>query len=106
MSTKLTQAHMDQIAAMRIQAANGEIGYWQIYQTLANLLQSAYGYSATNPTVLWLRGATQANAGHGSMSELIRGYYMFILARAVTTTDLKRAQLQVFGFSSCNPFTP
>lgn len=33
MSTKLTQAHMDQIAAMRIQAANGEIGYWQIYQT-------------------------------------------------------------------------
>lgn len=74
MPTKLTQAHMDQIAAMRIQAANGEIGYWQIYQTLANLLQSAYGYSATNPTVLWLRGATQANAGHGSMSELIRVY--------------------------------
>ncbi|RSO35342.1 hypothetical protein [Acinetobacter lactucae] len=74
MLTKINQVHMDQIAAMRIQAANGQIGYWQIYQTLAILLQTDYGYEATNPTVLWLRGATEANAGRGSMSELIRVY--------------------------------
>lgn len=74
MLTKLTQNHMDQLAAMRTQAANSEIGYWQIYQFLANLLQSDYGYSETDPTVLWLRGATEANAGRGSMSELIRMY--------------------------------
>ena len=42
MSTKHSQVHMDQIAAMRIQAANGQIGYWQIYQTLAILLQTDY----------------------------------------------------------------
>ncbi|MCH7335444.1 hypothetical protein [Acinetobacter sp. NIPH 2699] len=65
---------MDQIAAMRLQAENGQIGYWRIYQTLANLLQTNYGYESTNPTVLWLRGATEANAGRGSMSELIRVY--------------------------------
>lgn len=74
MSTKLNQTHMDQISAMRIQAANGKIGYWKIYQTLAELLQSDYGYQVTDPTVLWLRGATEANAGRGSMSELIRVY--------------------------------
>lgn len=33
MLTKLSQVHMDQIAAMRLQAENGEIGYWRIYQT-------------------------------------------------------------------------
>ncbi|PJG69036.1 calcium-binding protein, partial [Acinetobacter seifertii] len=74
MSTKLSQAHMDQIALMRVQAVNGKIGYWKIYQTLASLLQSNYGYQASDPTVLWLRGATEANAGRGSMSELIRVY--------------------------------
>ncbi|WP_109439549.1 calcium-binding protein [Acinetobacter haemolyticus] len=74
MSTKLSQVHMDQIAAMRLQAENGQIGYWRIYQTLANLLQTNYGYESTNPTVLWLRGATEANVGRGSMSELIRVY--------------------------------
>jgi Ca2+-binding RTX toxin-like protein len=74
MLTKINQVHMDQISAMRIQAENGQIGYWKIYQTLAILLQSDYGYEATNPTVLWLRGATEANAGRGSMSELIRVY--------------------------------
>lgn len=74
MSTKLNQTHMDQIAAMRVQAANGQIDYWQVYQTLASLLQSDYGYTSTDPTVLWLRGATEANAGRGSMSELIRVY--------------------------------
>lgn len=43
MSTKLSQAHMDQIALMRVQALNGKISYWKIYQTLASLLQSNYG---------------------------------------------------------------
>lgn len=35
MSTKLSPAHMDQIAVMCIQAANGQINYWKIDQTLA-----------------------------------------------------------------------
>lgn len=34
---KLSQLHMDEIAAVRIKADNGEIGYWKIYATLANL---------------------------------------------------------------------
>ncbi len=74
MSTKLSQAHMDQIALMRVQVLNRKISYWKIYQTLASLLQSNYGYQASDPTVLWLRSATEANAGRGSMSELIRVY--------------------------------
>lgn len=71
---RLSQQHMDEIAALRIKADNGEIGYWKIYATLANLLQTDYGYNDNDPTVLWLRGATEANAGRGSMSELIRVY--------------------------------
>ncbi|QNX08113.1 hypothetical protein IC765_14205 [Acinetobacter seifertii] len=43
---------MDQIALMRVQALNGKISYWKIYQTLASLLQSNYGYQASDPTVL------------------------------------------------------
>ena len=65
---------MNQISALRIQAENGKIGYYVIYSTLASLLQSDYSYTSSDPTVLWLRGATEANAGRGSLSELIRVY--------------------------------
>lgn len=74
MLTKLSQTHIDQISALHIQAENGKIGYYVIYSTLASLLQSDYGYTSSNPTVLWLRGETEANAGRGSLSELIRVY--------------------------------
>jgi len=74
MLTKLSQTHMDQIPALHIQAENGKIGYYVIYSTLASLLQNDYGYTSSNPTVLWLRGETEANAGRGSLSELIRVY--------------------------------
>ncbi|WP_269521944.1 calcium-binding protein [Acinetobacter baumannii] len=74
MLTKLSQNHMNQISALRIQAENGQIGYHIIYSTLASLLQSDYSYTSSDPTVLWLRGATEANAGRGSLSELIRVY--------------------------------
>lgn len=73
-NNKLSQAHMDQIATMRAKAESNQIKYSEIYKTLASLLQSDYGYRATDPTVLWLKGATEANAGDGSMSALIRVY--------------------------------
>jgi len=59
---------------METQAQAGQIGFWQIYQTLAELLVTQYGVSVTDSTVLWLRGATEANAGRGAMSTLIRAY--------------------------------
>lgn len=65
---------MNQISALRIQAENGQIGYHIIYSTLASLLQSDYSYTSSDPTVLCLRNATEANAGRGSLSELIRVY--------------------------------
>lgn len=72
--TQLTEAHLDQLFQMRQQAADDAIGYWRIYETLASWLTTQYGVSASDPTVLWLQGATEANAGRGAMSELIRTY--------------------------------
>ena len=51
-----------------------KLGYWEIYKAIADLLQSKYLVAATNSSVLWLRGATEANAGRGAFSALIRGY--------------------------------
>lgn len=51
-----------------------QIKYYQIYQTFADLLVDKYNYKASDSTVLWLRGATEANAGRGVMSELIHIY--------------------------------
>lgn len=71
---RLTDTEVTQFSQMREQARAGQGTYWQIYEALANLLQNTYGVASTDNTVLWLRGATEANAGRGSFSELIRTY--------------------------------
>jgi|JI10StandDraft_1071094.scaffolds.fasta_scaffold26575_5 serralysin len=73
MST-LNEADLQKIQDMRILARNGDIGYWEIYQFLADKLVSDYNYDWKDSTILWLRGATQANKGEGAFSDLIRGY--------------------------------
>ncbi len=70
----LTNSDRETLASYREQARAGVIGYWQIYEWLANRLVTEYGASSTDSTVLWLRGATEANAGRGSLSALIRSY--------------------------------
>lgn len=66
MITILTQADIDQLTAMRAVAQARPMGqkkYWEIYQVLADKLVNNYGRTNTDPTVLWLEGATQANRG-------------------------------------------
>lgn len=58
----------------RLDAANGIKSYFKIYETLADWLTTRYAVSAADPAVLWLRGATEANADRGSMAALIREY--------------------------------
>lgn len=76
--TFLTAAERDQLFSMRAQARTDALAgiksYYLVYQTLADWLTIKYGVSATDQAVLWLRGATEANAGRGSFSELIRNY--------------------------------
>lgn len=69
----LNESELTQLAAMQAQAETGQIGFWQIYEWLANNLISK-GAPLTDSTVLWLRGATEANKGEGAFSALIRGY--------------------------------
>lgn len=71
--TTLNETELNQLAGMRAQAELDQIGYWQIYQWLGDLLVSK-GVASTGSSLLWLRGATEANAGRGAMSELIRAY--------------------------------
>jgi hypothetical protein len=71
--TTLNDAELAQITSMRTQAQAGQIGYWQIYQWLADTLQTK-GVSNNDQTVMWLRGATEANANRGAMAALIRTY--------------------------------
>ena len=73
MSIMLTEAEMSTIAQLRAQADAGQIAYWNVYAHLATTLIGK-GISGQDSTVLWLRGATEANAGRGAMSELIRAY--------------------------------
>lgn len=70
--TTLTSAELAVLSQMQAQATPGN--YWPIYQWLADLLTTSYSVPATDPTVLWLRGAAEANAGRGAMSALIRAY--------------------------------
>ena len=74
----LNESEIQTLAAMRSQsrldAANGIKSYFKIYETLANWLTTRYAVSAADPAVLWLRGATEANADRGSMAALIREY--------------------------------
>lgn len=73
MPIQLNEGEMQILADMDAQVLQGQIAYWQIYDWLVDRLLS-HGVSATDSTVLWLRGATQANVSRGSKSELIRGY--------------------------------
>lgn len=78
--TLLTPEDMQTIAQMRDEAnvrdaqQAGTGRYYEIYEAFADLLVNKYNYKASDSTVLWLRGATEANAGRGVMSELIRIY--------------------------------
>lgn len=71
---QLTDTEVAQFSQMRDQAAAGVIKHWQIEKSLADLLEDKYEVPATDSTLLWLRGATQVNAGHGSFAALIRTY--------------------------------
>jgi Ca2+-binding RTX toxin-like protein len=72
MSITLNNTDLDTLASMRASATTGQ--YWQIYKWLADKLVGSYGVAVTDSSVLWLRGATEANAGRGAMSALIREY--------------------------------
>lgn len=76
--TTLTTTDLAQLSVMRAQAqadaTQGIKSYYKIYQTLADWLTTKYGVSTTDSSVLWLRGATEANADRGSMASLIRTY--------------------------------
>ena len=69
----LSNTEVQQFTNLRAQAVAGTLGYWQIYQTLADLMATK-GAPATDQSLLWLRGATEANADRGAMAALIRTY--------------------------------
>lgn len=73
MTTILTSAELATLRAKELQAQSKQIGFWQIYEWLADLLMQK-GVSSLDSTVLWLLGATEANEGEGAMSVLIREY--------------------------------
>ena len=73
MTITLNSTDFQVLQTMEAQAQSDQIGYWQIYQWLADTLQDR-GVSRTDSTILWLRGATEANAARGAMYELIRQY--------------------------------
>ena len=73
MAITLTETELVTLNGKAAQARAGQLGYWQIYEWLGDLIVDK-GVSPANSSVLWLRGATEANAGRGSMSALIRSY--------------------------------
>jgi hypothetical protein len=93
---QLSVPEVAELKTMREQADARAIGYWEIYKTLADLLQSKYGVSSTDSTVLWLRGATEANADRGAFSALIRGYtesqYQLRYGRSIPTSPTDSLQ--------------
>ncbi|MDC6168287.1 calcium-binding protein [Paucibacter sp. XJ19-41] len=103
----LTDDEQAQLAAKRAaavalkQADPNAIGaFAPIYEWLADLLVSK-GVEATDSTLLWLRGATEANAGRGSMSALIRKYTdkqaLLRYGQVITDFDMQRASDAVAG---------
>lgn len=60
MPFNLNEAELSQLEAMETQAKNKQIGFWEIYEWLANNL-IIKGAALTDTAVLWLRGATEAN---------------------------------------------
>jgi trimeric autotransporter adhesin len=85
------------VRSMRENARLGNLGYWEIYQKVADLF-AAKGVSETDQSLLWLRGATEANADRGPFSALIRGYTESQAGlRGLTSTqvDLQRVSDQI-----------
>jgi hypothetical protein len=74
MSTTINAAEINELIKMRASARGRVIKYWEIYKWLADTLVYNKGVSATDQTVLWLRGATEANAGRGAFSAIIRTF--------------------------------
>lgn len=94
---KFTDQELAQIASMRDSARLGLIGYWEIYQKVADLF-AMKGAPETDQSLLWLRGATEANAGRGSFSTLIRAYtesQMRLRGLVPTDIELQRASNEV-----------
>jgi hypothetical protein len=74
MSIAINAAEISELTKMRALARGGVIKYWAIYKWLADTLVYNKGVSATDQTVLWLRGATEANARRGAFSAIIRTF--------------------------------
>ncbi|MES2634685.1 MAG: putative Ig domain-containing protein [Pseudomonadota bacterium] len=73
MTIQLTLQELETLEAKEVQAKAGQIGFWEIYQWLGDLLVTK-GVGPTDSSLLWLRGAAEANSGRGAFSELIRSY--------------------------------
>ena len=98
--TTLNENELTQLENLRMQARNHQIGFWQIYQWLGELLLSKR-VAATDSTVIWLKGATEANYGRGAMAALIRTYtetqYRLRYGTAIPTGKLQEASDAVAG---------
>lgn len=98
--TTLSETELIQLENLRTQAENHQIGFWQIYQWLGDLLQSK-GVADTDSTLIWLRGATEANYGRGAMAALIRTYtetqYRLRYGTAIPEGKLQEASDAVAG---------
>lgn len=71
MTTTLTTTDLAMLETMEAQAQAGQISFWEIYEWLGDLLE-AKDVPLTDSSLLWVRGATEANADRGSFSDLIR----------------------------------
>ena len=98
---QLSNAEVSQFQLMRDNADVGTLGYWEIYKALADLLQSKYAVTSTDSSILWLRGATEANADRGTFSALIRGYtesqYQLRYGIRIPAGELQKASNAVAG---------
>jgi serralysin len=94
MAFNLNDSELLQLEAKETQAKSNQIGFWQIYEWLADNLV-AKGAARTDSTVLWLRGATEANKGEGAFSALIRTYtetqYQLRYGTALPTDKMQEA---------------
>jgi Ca2+-binding RTX toxin-like protein len=92
--TTLNESELATLASKEAQAQAGQIGFWQIYEWLADVL-IAKGTPASDASIIWLRGATEANAGRGTMAALIRTYtetqYQLRYGTAVPAGKMQKA---------------
>ncbi|NKF23344.1 calcium-binding protein [Solimonas marina] len=72
MTIVLTEQELSELSDLQSDAQATNV-YWHVYEYLTTCLETR-GVSETDPTLLWLQGATEANAGRGAFSELIRAY--------------------------------